>query len=466
MNHIISQIVELWKNEESVIDIENNLNLWFQGWNEWLMQHAIERIDKELYQQYKHKGWHVDNIEPRTVQFVFGKITYYRRRLKKEGRPSFIALDKALGLQKYKRYSPNTQKVMAQLGANMPYRQAKKSLLISSSVTASHSTIHRVTQEVGEKVQHYLSKYNYKSDLPKTKRKKVKALYIEGDGLLVKGRQGDSPTIHRVIVHEGIDKKKQRHTLINKMAFSSLDSSKDAFKQAAHYLNQVYDLKETLVITNSDGGSGYEKDKFDTIVGYCHRHEHFRDTYHVHRKVKERLSFDKKMEGLMIKAVKKFDWSLVESVCATAESRLIDIPEESKAIRKDQIKKLKKYLYRNWKYIKSFKQRDLPLSDGTGVCETGHRVYSYRTKRQGRSWTKAGVANVVALLTAEQNSLLEKALTTEVDSIVEPLGEDLKGAVRQALKKPRSTTHTVQTGKISNYGPVSSFIGKLGRAFS
>ena len=76
----------------------------------------------------------------------------------------------------------------------------------------------------------------------------------------------------------------------------------------------------------------------------------------------------------MIKAVKKFDWSLVESVCATAESRLIDIPEESKAIRKDQIKKLKKYLYRNWKYIKSFKQRDLPLSDGTGVCETGHRV--------------------------------------------------------------------------------------------
>ncbi|SFC53386.1 hypothetical protein SAMN04488102_10969, partial [Alkalibacterium subtropicum] len=76
MNHIISQIVELWKNEESVIDIENNLNLWFQGWNEWLMQHAIERIDKELYQQYKHKGWHVDNIEPRTVQFIFGKITY------------------------------------------------------------------------------------------------------------------------------------------------------------------------------------------------------------------------------------------------------------------------------------------------------------------------------------------------------------------------------------------------------
>ena len=168
----------------------------------------------------------------------------------------------------------------------------------------------------------------------------------------------------------------------------------------------------------------------------------------------------------MINAVKKFDWSLVESVCATAESRLIDIPEESKAIRKDQIKKLKKYLYRNWKYIKSFKQRDLPLSDGTGVCETGHRVYSYRTKRQGRSWTKAGVANVVALLTAEQNSLLEKALTKEVDSIVEPLGEDLKGAVRQALKNPRSTTHTVQTGKISNYGPVSSFIGKLGRAFS
>lgn len=466
MNYIISQIVELWKNNESIIDVENNLNLWFQSWNEWLMQLALERIDKELYLQYKSEGWQVDNIEARTVQFIFGKITYYRRRLRKSGESSFIPLDKALGLQKYKRYSSNTQKVMAQMGANMPYRKAKKALLTSSSITVSHSTIHRVTQEVGEKVQNYLSKYNYKLDLPKAKRKRVKALYIEGDGLLVKGRQGDSPTIHRVMVHEGVNKKKKRHTLINKKIFSSLESSKDAFNQAAHYLNQVYDLKDTLVITNSDGGSGYEKDKFDTIIGYCHQHEHFRDAYHVNRKVKERLSFDKKLEGLMIKAIKKHDWSLVESVCATAESRLINMSSEMMETCKNHIIKLKKYLSRNWNYIKSFKQRKLPVSDGTGVCETGHRMYSYRTKRQGRCWTKKGVANVVAILTADHNNLLTNALTAEVDSMVEPLGEDIKGAVRQALKKPEFTTHTVQTGKIANYGSVSSFVGKLAQSFS
>ena len=88
--------------------------------------------------------------------------------------------------------------------------------------------------------------------------------------------------------------------------------------------------RDTLVITNSDGGSGYEKDKFDTIIGYCHEHEHFRDAYHVNRKVKERLSFDKKLEELMIKEIKKHDWSLVESVCATAESRLINMSSEMK----------------------------------------------------------------------------------------------------------------------------------------
>ncbi|GEK90594.1 hypothetical protein AKA01nite_02160 [Alkalibacterium kapii] len=72
-------------------------------------------------------------------------------------------------------------------------------------------------------------------------------------------------------------------------------------------------------------------------------------------------------------------------------------------------------------------------------------MYSYRTEKQGRSWTKKGVANVVAILTAEQNNFLNDALTTEIDSVVEPLGEDIKGAVRQALKKSESTPHTVQT---------------------
>lgn len=57
------------------------------------------------------------------------------------------------------------------------------------------------------------------------------------------------------------------------------------------------------------------------------RHEHFRDTYHVNRKIKERLSFDKKMSGIMIKTIKSYDWDKVRSVLDSVESR-IDEPEK------------------------------------------------------------------------------------------------------------------------------------------
>ncbi|EGP5712988.1 hypothetical protein DQ182_13345, partial [Enterococcus faecium] len=65
--------------------------------------------------------------------------------------------------------------------------------------------------------------------------------------------------------------------------------------------------------------------------------------------------------------------------------------------------------------------------------------YTYRMKRQGRSWTKKGASHVVAILTAEKNGLLQTALTAEITDKVESLGEEIKGAVRQALKKIDST---------------------------
>jgi len=464
MNTIIAQLIALWKDKGTMVDIENHLNIWFQGWNEWLMQHAIERMDKELYYHYKQEGWKIDRKEPRTVQFQFGQVTFYRRRLEKEGEQSFLALDKALGLEKYKRHSPHVKAAMAQLGAQMPYRQAEKALKLAGSVRASHTTIHKATQEVGGKVEHYLNQYDYASS--NKKRKKVKAIFIEGDGVMINGREKKSPTIHRIVIHEGVNREKKRHTLINPMIFSSLESSQDAFKQAAHYLNQVYNLKETIVVTNSDGGSGYEADKFESIIGYSKQHEHFRDLFHVHKKIKERLFFDKPLAKQMEKAIYRYDWDRIETLCATIESRLIDLPEVIVEERMEQIRKLKNYLARNWIYIKPFKKRDLPIESSTGVGETGHRLYTYRMKRQGRSWTKKGASHVVSILTAEKNGLLQTALTAEITDKVESLGEDIKGAVRQALKKATSPSHTVQTGSIVNYGPKSSFIGQLGLLFS
>lgn len=457
----LSQIIDVLKNSSTPIDMEMGLSLWLKDLDSFIVGLLFQRLDKELYATYYEKGWRIDRIESRTIQFIFGEVRFERRRLRKKGEKSFLPLDEALGLEKRKRYSLNVRKKIAQMGSQMPFRQAEKGLRICSPISASHTTIHSITQEIGGKVQTYLSKRPSR----KEKRRRVSHVFIEGDGLHIAGRQSDKPVIHRVLVHEGVKADKKRHELIEPMAFFSVKSSHEAFEQAAVYLDQTYDLKQSIVISNSDGGSGYEADRFEAIIGMCRRHEHFRDKFHVHRKIKTRLSFDKPMMNRLTQAVRAYEWKRVERILATAQSRIVDVPETVTVGRMEEIRKLHAYLRRNWPYVKGFYERDLSIDRGVGVCETGHRFYSYRMKRQGRSWTTKGAEHVGALLTAERNSELDTALKSEVDEHVEPLGKELKGAVREALKKSKTDTLRVKTGKLTNYASTSSFTGLLTKMF-
>ena len=60
---------------------------------------------------------------------------------------------------------------------------------------------------------------------------------------------------------------------------------------AASYLYGHYDLSKTTVLSNGDGGSGYQFQDFEQMVEGCLDHQHFRDCYHVHEKIQTRLSF-------------------------------------------------------------------------------------------------------------------------------------------------------------------------------
>lgn len=104
--------------------------------------------------------------------------------------------------------------------------------------------------------------------------------------------------------------------------FESTESNDKAFKRAGKWLEKEHDLRNTIIISNSDGGSCYERDKFDTIIGQTKRHQHFRDTYYVNRKIKERLSIDKKMTKLMIPAVRLYDEDKIEAILQTTLSRI------------------------------------------------------------------------------------------------------------------------------------------------
>ncbi|WP_202589587.1 UPF0236 family transposase-like protein, partial [Vagococcus lutrae] len=178
-------------------------------------------------------------------------------------------------------------------------------------------------------------------------KKKVPYLYLEGDGVKIGGQKKQSLEIHRFQVCEGSQKVGNRTEMIAPHFVSHLNRQQ-AQKEIMNYIQAHYDLTNTVVVSNSDGGSGYEKAVFDELSLGCLRHEHFRDRYHVHRKIKERLSFVPQLQNRMIQAIQHYDWQEVQLVLDTSESLI----EEKEAESLEQLRLLHHYLQRNWPNLK------------------------------------------------------------------------------------------------------------------
>jgi len=465
MNHIISEIVEIINNNHSLIEIEMALETYLSNTVSELFSQALSRIDMELIQDYKADGYEIDRVEKRTVQFVFGPVHLKRRRMRKKGEKSVIPLDSAIGLEKHKRYSPLVEMKAACLASDSVYRKAADAIELLTPLSISHGAIHSITQRTGEVIQNWTDEAPLHDETLQKDKKKVPVLFIEGDGLLLKGREKKRPELHRVQIHEGVILNKKRPELKNPLMFESTDSSKKAFERAGKWIEKEYDLRDTVVISNSDGGSGYEEAKFEAVIGRNKRHEHFRDPYHVNRKIKERLSFDKKMASLMLEAVRDYDEERVKTILYTTLSRIDDLAHYDEY--KEEVVKLEKYLERNWASIKPLKQRNLPVTDGIGVCESGHRPFSYRMKHQGRGFTKKGAGNLAAVISARRNGTFLEILTTELPAFQEEVSDPFKNAVRNALKKAKvQPSIGALSGCIANYGSTSSPMGKLAKVFS
>ena len=218
---------------------------------------------------------------------------------------------------------------------------------------------------------------------------------------------------HRYQVCEDIiNLSKTRRKRVQAKEFVSL-SRLDALQEIKAYLANTYDLSDTLIISNADGGAGYAKKDFDEIVGYCRQHEHFLDVFHLNKKIKDRLGFMPAMPSKLISAVEfKYDRHLTDVILDTIESNLID--ELNTPENHENLRRLRSYLHRRWVDIKPFKMRHLSVIKAIGCCESNHRKYTYRVKGQGKYWSEDGAEGILRVLTCIKNKELEYWLSSEI----------------------------------------------------
>src|SRR5690625_5766654 len=179
MDNIISEIVEIINNNPSLMDIEMAVETYFTEVLSQLFSKALERIDLELILEYKEKGFEIDRIEERTVQFSFGPVVLKRRRMRKKGEKSIVPLDIAIGLEKHKRYSPLVEMKVVSLASDSVYRKASDAIELLTSLYHSHGAIHSMTQRLGETIQNYTDEAPLHDETPIKDKDRVPVLFIE-----------------------------------------------------------------------------------------------------------------------------------------------------------------------------------------------------------------------------------------------------------------------------------------------
>ena len=101
-----------------------------------------------------------------------------------------------------------------------------------------------------------------------------------------------------------------------------------------------------------------------------------------------------------------------------------------------------------------------------GTCESNHRRYSYRMKKQGRRWGEEGCLVIAKALAGLQNEELEAALSSKFKPVEAPKSAELRKALRNALQKASMVPHVgIRNGGIGAYTASSTAIGHLSSIF-
>lgn len=406
----------------------------FKRYNTKSFTDFIQKYDEQMVPVMKARGYRCIHSIERTVAFTFGEFTFKRKRWKK-GTDWIVPVDEKLGLQKNTRFSWELLYQIAKLATIMPYDKVVQVIALLYGISITKPTVVKAVK-LG-------------ADLLAEKAKEaVDVIYVEGDGVMIKAKVQES-TNHRFdlthfVIHTGRRQiGKDRFELLNKKEFIDLDHHL-VREQVLDYLYNTYDItKDTLLITNSDGGHGYTPYVFKELAKALNikRHERFWDTYHLKQKVE--TFFKPYPEELLIKAqeaILTHDKQAFRLVLDSTESLL----ETEKEL--ETFQHFKRKLLNNFQYTKPAYLRGLSHA-GIGVMETQHRKITYRMKNRGMYWTLTGVEALSQMILLADKNGLEDLFFGDWQEAYHPIKELNKIPVSDWLKEsiPQSK---LPTGKI------------------
>lgn len=382
---------------------EKEVELGFHKENLQRFYKELEAKEKSLHMQMIGLGWEYICKSKRTVIFTFGEAIINRRCYRKGGE-NYYPIDEYLGLKKYSRYSLGLLSEIAYLATTMSYRKVVETMEKVKGIYITKDTVLQAVKLAGEL---YKERDDYEEYQEKaTFKRRIPVLYIEGDGVMIKTKQGNQlrKDLSHFVIHEGVGESYQnRRKLINKHEIISRNN-REAREKLLTYLDEHYEItSETLIVTNSDMGNGYTPYIFKEIAKvFGARHEHFWDAFHLHEEMNRFFlrKNDKTLLDKLYRAIYTHDKKETNLVLDTIESTL----EEDVVI--ERFKQFSKRLLINFQYTNPAKNRGIHV-DTLGIIETQHTKITNRMKNRKMYWSVNGAETMARMIIDEGEGGLE-----------------------------------------------------------
>ncbi|PWT31598.1 ISLre2 family transposase [Limosilactobacillus reuteri] len=353
-----------------------------------IMQNFLESLDRSLKSQTP-ANYQVINKQPQTLNFIFGPVTFQRRYYQAGTKKREFYLDQQLKIKPRRRLSPHYLMMMAKIAQTTTMRNTADILnLVFDSGITADSVMHAV-HELGNQIA---------------------------------------------------------NQIINRHDFLSVGHQGRLEARLSDYLARHYKLAGQTVFLASDAGPGYEPAKLLSLVPQGAHGEYFLDRYHCLQKIEHTLGRHNELAMRAIKAVRHHDQAELTIILDTYESQNLT---EKQA---DDLMRLRKYLQRNWRYILSPQMRGFKDIHLIGSVESSHRAFTYRMKKQGKSWTKQGAKAMIGLIEARMNGELQASLNTIL--------EQLTVLPRVAQTRLLQEMH-IRTGEFLRKAPTKPSIGAV-----
>ena len=167
-----------------------------------------------------------------------------------------------LRLKPYQRFSALLMKKVAETATSCVYRKTADIVNRFTLTNLSHQTVKHIVMQLGTLCQEWQDIQRQETSVEETE---APVVYIEGDGLVLRGQHKKQLEIHRMQVNEGREKEGKRTRLIHAYYMASTEYEK-TWERAGWYMHRQYGLSHTIVISNGDGGTGYGYEAFQELA--------------------------------------------------------------------------------------------------------------------------------------------------------------------------------------------------------